>query len=222
MDLVVQTWPIGRCIDYARNPRKNDEQTDRMVAAIREFGFRIPIVAKSDGLVIDGHLRLKAARKLGLTHVPVALADELTESQVKAFRLLANRSASWASWDDELLKLELDDLKLDGFDLALTGFDDDELNSLLAGGVGDDPQAGSGGGSGNSGSGALAERFGVVPFSVLNAREGWWQDRKRAWLALGIRSEVGRGDNLLQFSESAQLGGMTRKNRKAAAGAEKG
>ena len=64
--LQVETWPIERLIEYARNPRKNDDQVDRMVAAIREFGFRIPIVAKSDGLVVDGHLRLKAARKLGL------------------------------------------------------------------------------------------------------------------------------------------------------------
>ena len=62
-----------------------------MASAIREFGFRIPIVAKSDGSVVDGHLRLKAARKLGLTEVPVALADELTDAQIKAFRLLANR-----------------------------------------------------------------------------------------------------------------------------------
>ena len=70
-----------------------------MASAIKEFGFRIPIVAKSDGGVVDGHLRLKAARKLGLADVPVALADELTDTQIKAFRLLANRSASWAEWD---------------------------------------------------------------------------------------------------------------------------
>jgi ParB-like chromosome segregation protein Spo0J len=70
-----------------------------MAAAIREFGFRIPIVAKSDGSVVDGHLRLKAARKLGLTEVPVALADELTDAQIKAFRLIANRSATWAEWE---------------------------------------------------------------------------------------------------------------------------
>jgi len=74
--LKVETWPIERCIAYARNPRKNDEQVDRMASAIKEFGFRIPIVARSDGEVVDGHLRLKAAQKLGLKEVPVALADE--------------------------------------------------------------------------------------------------------------------------------------------------
>jgi hypothetical protein len=130
--LKVEQWPIERLIEYARNPRKNDAVVDQMAGAIREFGFRIPIVAKSDGLVVDGHLRLKAARKLGLTEVPVALADELTDAQIKAFRLLANRSATWAEWDNDFLRLELGDLKELGFNLTLTGFDDIELGSLLA------------------------------------------------------------------------------------------
>lgn len=125
--LTVKDWPIEKLVDYARNPRKNDEQVPKMVAAIREFGFRIPIVAKSDGTVVDGHLRLKAARAMGMDTVPVALADELTETQVKAFRLLANQSANWAEWDNDLLKLEIEDLKLDGFDIDLIGFDDAEL-----------------------------------------------------------------------------------------------
>ena len=130
--LTVEQWPIDRLIEYARNPRKNDAVVDQMAGAIREFGFRIPIVAKSDGSVVDGHLRLKAARKLGLTEVPVALADELTDAQIKAFRLLANRSANWAEWDTELLRLELGELNVLGFDLTLTGFGEIELGSLLA------------------------------------------------------------------------------------------
>lgn len=102
-----------------------------MCGSIREFGFRIPVVAKSDGTVVDGHLRLKAARKLGLSEVPVALADELTDAQVKAFRILANQSANWAKWDTELLNLELEDLQEMDFDLLLTGFDEDQLEALL-------------------------------------------------------------------------------------------
>lgn len=129
--LMVETWPVARLIPYARNPRKNDAAVDRMCAAIREFGFRIPVVARSDGTVVDGHLRLKAAQRLGLAEVPVALADDLSEAQIKAFRLLANRSAAWAEWDDELLALELQDLQGFGYDLALTGFDGGELKSLL-------------------------------------------------------------------------------------------
>ncbi len=129
--LTVEMWPVTRLIPYARNPRRNDAAVEKMCAAIREFGFRIPIVARSDGTVADGHLRLKAARRLGLDEVPVALADDLSEAQIKAFRLLANRSAAWAEWDDELLTLELQDLQGLGYDLGLTGFDVAELRSLL-------------------------------------------------------------------------------------------
>jgi ParB-like chromosome segregation protein Spo0J len=132
MALKVEEWPIERLVEYARNPRKNDSEVGRMASAIKEFGFRIPIVAKSDGSVVDGHLRLKAARKLGLKTVPVALADDLTEAQIKAFRLLANRSANWASWDDDLLRLEMIDLQALDYDLDLTGFSDVEWSAILA------------------------------------------------------------------------------------------
>jgi ParB-like chromosome segregation protein Spo0J len=85
--LQIQIWPIDRLVFYARNPRKNDAVVDRMVASIREFGFKIPVLARSDGEVVDGLLHLKAARKLGITEVPVILCDEWTPQQVKAFRL---------------------------------------------------------------------------------------------------------------------------------------
>lgn len=125
-----ETWPLERLIDYARNPRKNDHAVDRVAAAIKEFGFRVPIVAKSDGLVVDGHLRLKAARKLGLAEVPVVLADDLTDAQVKAFRISVNRMAELAEWDSELLALELGELGELGFDLDLTGFNEGEIAAL--------------------------------------------------------------------------------------------
>lgn len=182
---VVEQWEIGRLIEYVRNPRKNDHAVDRIASAIHEFGFRVPILAKSDGSVIDGHLRIKAARKLGMTTVPVLLADDMTDLQIKAFRLSVNKMAELAGWDDELLKIELSELKGAEFDLSLTGFAIDEIDLLLD--VGGEP------GGGPSGNGSLSDRFMIPPFSVLNAREGWWQDRKRAWLALGIKSELGRG-----------------------------
>src|SRR6476619_1197583 len=106
----IETWAIDRLVFYARNPRKNDAAVDRMCSSIREFGFKIPVLARSDGEVVDGHLRLKAARKLGITEIPVILCDEWSPSQVKAFRLMVNRSVTWADWDDELLALELQDL----------------------------------------------------------------------------------------------------------------
>ncbi|QKE40290.1 MAG: DNA modification methylase [Ferrovum myxofaciens] len=132
-ELQVQHWPTGKLIDYARNPRKNDHAVDQMASVITEFGFRIPVVAKSTGELVDGHLRLKAARKLGLATVPVVLADDLTPAQIKAFRLLANRSATWAEWDDELLALELAELQEAGFDLDLTGFSAEEWDALING-----------------------------------------------------------------------------------------
>jgi DNA modification methylase len=130
--LDIQTWPIGRLVMYARNPRKNDAAVERMVASIREFGFKIPVLARSDGEVVDGHLRLKAARKLDIAEVPVILCDEWTPAQVKAFRLMVNRSVTWADWDEELLALELLDLKDLAFDLSLTGFDTKEIDDFLS------------------------------------------------------------------------------------------
>ena len=132
-EIKFEHWQTSRLLPYARNPRKNDHVVDQMAAAITEFGFRIPIIAKSTGEVVDGHLRLKAALHLGLETVPVVLADDLTPAQIKAFRILANRSAIWADWDEDLLRLELEELKLDDFDLALTGFDADELLEIMAG-----------------------------------------------------------------------------------------
>ena len=131
MNLQFETWPIDRCIDYARNPRKNDHAVDKVAAAIKEFGFRVPIVAKSDGLVVDGHLRLKAAKKLGLTEIPVILADDMTDAQIQAFRLSVNKVAELADWDIDLLKVELQDLDAQGFDLTLTGFELGEMAALF-------------------------------------------------------------------------------------------
>jgi DNA modification methylase len=127
----IQTWPIDKLVVYARNPRKNDAAVDRMCDSIREFGFKIPCLARSNGELIDGHLRLKAARKLGLIEIPVILCDEWTPVQVRAFRLMVNRSATWADWDEDLLAIELADLQKFDFDLSLTGFDAKELDNFL-------------------------------------------------------------------------------------------
>ena len=135
-----ETWPIDKLIEYARNPRKNDHAVDRVAAAIREFGFRVPVVAKSDGTVVDGHLRLKAAKKLGLTEVPVVLADDMTDLQIKAFRISVNKMAELAEWDDELLAVELGELNAADFDMALIGFDAAGL--ALAMGLGADFEPG--------------------------------------------------------------------------------
>src|ERR1700730_12656632 len=138
MAVNIELWPLTKFVPYCRNPRKNDQAVDRMAASISEFGFKIPVLARSDGEVVDGHLRLKAAQKLGLDEIPVIICDEWSTAQVKAFRLLVNRSATWADWDFELLELEMQELKSFDFDLQLTGFDGPEIDQLLFGTNSDD------------------------------------------------------------------------------------
>ena len=128
-----------------------------------------------------------AAQKLKIDEVPTITLSDLSEAQKKAYIIADNKLALNSGWDDELLKIELEQLKELDFDLGLIGFSDDELALLML--DEDDPVSS----DDKPSNGSLADRFLIPPFSVLNAREGWWQDRKRAWLAIGIKSELGRG-----------------------------
>lgn len=155
--LQLEDWSVSRLRDYERNPRKNDHAVERMAATIKEFGFLVPVLAKSDGLVVDGHLRLKGARKLGLTSVPVVLVDHLTPAQVQALRIAINKSAEWAEWDDALLRVELSELTDAGFDMTLTGFDEAELDALFA-----PPEADEQSAPPDPNAGALLERVNIT------------------------------------------------------------
>lgn len=128
--LRIEHWATDRLKEYANNPRLNDDAVPQMVEAIKEFGFRIPIIIKSDGEVCDGHLRLKAARAMGLKTVPVTFADDLTEAQIREFRLVANHSATWAKWDVEALNAEFDQLEAVGIDLDRFGLADIAMPDL--------------------------------------------------------------------------------------------
>jgi len=126
-------WSIDKVIPYPRNSRKIPERAvDKVAASIREFGFRVPIVVDKDGVIICGHTRLLAARKLRLQQVPVHVADNLTPAQVKAYRLMDNRSHEETDWDLELLGPEFEELRSLDFDLELTGFEEREIEDLLA------------------------------------------------------------------------------------------
>ncbi|MBI1375190.1 MAG: chromosome partitioning protein ParB [Phycisphaera sp.] len=116
---------------YDKNPRINDAAVDAVAASLKEFGWRQPIVVDSDGVIIVGHTRWKAAQKLGLDHVPVHVATDLTEAQIKAYRIADNQTATIAEWDYELLPLELADLQAMNFEMNLLGFAEDELANLL-------------------------------------------------------------------------------------------
>jgi DNA modification methylase len=130
----VEPWPTTKLIPYARNARTHsDEQVAQIAASIVEFGFTNPILAGSDGIVIAGHGRLAAAQRLGLEQVPVVVLDHLSPTQRRALIIADNRIAENSGWDPELLRLELDALQDDDFDLSLTGFDADALAELFEG-----------------------------------------------------------------------------------------
>lgn len=117
---------INEVIPYEKNPRKNDQAVEYVSNSIREFGFRIPIVLDKDGIIVAGHTRLKAAQKLGLKEVPCIVADDLSEEQIKAFRLADNKVAEKAEWDNNMLDSELAEIleiDMSAFDFDL-GFDD--------------------------------------------------------------------------------------------------
>jgi site-specific DNA-methyltransferase (adenine-specific) len=120
MDIVLKKLTDIR--PYEKNPRKNDEAVKYVAESIKEFGFKVPIVIDKDGVIVAGHTRYKAAKKLNLKEVPCIVADDLTDEQIKAFRLADNKVAEKAEWDFELLGDELDDLFT--FDMTLFGFDE--------------------------------------------------------------------------------------------------
>lgn len=134
----IQMWSIDRLLPYADNPRIiTDAAIDAVAASIREFKFKVPIIVDRDGTVVAGHTRLLAAKRLGVTEVPVIVADDLTPEQVKAFRLADNQTARLTSWDFQLLPHELAALQAIDFDLSTTGFSADEIAELLDPGVKD-------------------------------------------------------------------------------------
>lgn len=130
----IEQWPTARLLPYARNARTHsEEQVAQIAASISEFGFANPILAGSDGVIVAGHGRLAAAQKLGLELVPVVVLDHLTPTQRRALVIADNRIAENAGWDDAMLRIELEALQLEGFDLDITGFDVDDLAELIAG-----------------------------------------------------------------------------------------
>lgn len=109
---------------YENNPRNNDEAVDAVAESIQEFGFKIPIVISGDNVVVAGHTRIKAAKKLGMKEVPCIVADDLNEEQIRAFRLADNKSAEIATWDEEKLEQEL--AQIMNIDMSVFGFDGED------------------------------------------------------------------------------------------------
>lgn len=192
----VERRAVEKLKPYKNNARTHaPEQIEQIAASIREWGWTQPILIDPRGGVIAGHGRLAAAKALGIIEVPVIIAKGWTAAQRRAYVIADNQLPLNAGWDEELLRVEIGGLDEMGFDTELLGFGD-AIGGLLGGDdEADDESAGYAAQS-------LQEKFGVVPFSVFRAAEGWWQDRKKSWLALGIESEIGRGENALGFSEA--------------------
>lgn len=134
--LKIEQKPISEIIPYENNPRKNDQAVDAVAESIRQFGFKVPIIIDKENIIIAGHTRLKAAEKLGLDSVPVIIADDLTEEQATAFRLVDNKTGELAEWDFEKLRDELADIT--EIDMEQFGFA--EYDKMSYSDYFDDPQ----------------------------------------------------------------------------------
>ena len=128
----IELADINTIKPYPNNPRKlSDIAIEKVSKSIKEFGFRQPIVVDKDRIIVVGHTRYRASKKLGYKQVPITIAENLTKEQINAYRIADNRTNEEAKWDDELLKMELKELEYKDFDLKMTGFDDKQINDLL-------------------------------------------------------------------------------------------
>lgn len=190
--LAVDWVPTADLVPYAGNAKEHtDEQVGEICESIREFGFSDPVGAwhDQDGrpVIVEGHGRVMAARELGMETVPVVWLDHLDDEGRRAYGLVHNQLTMGTGWDEDALAAEL--ASLEDIDLGDMGFDG-MLADLGEPGDGTAPGGADGDGVEHE---SLADRFGFVPFSVLDSSSGAWQGRKRAWMGLGIRSELGRG-----------------------------
>lgn len=173
--------PIGDIKPYPNNPRKNDDAVAAVVESIKQCGYCAPIVVDEDGVVLAGHTRLKALKKLGRTEAEVCVKTGMTKEQKKKYRLLDNKTSEFAAWDFDALAAELDGLDFGDFDF---GFDEDIAS------IGETSKYD------NKTNGALMEAFIHPPFSVLDARSTRWQERKKVWHSI-LASGNGRAKGLL-------------------------
>jgi hypothetical protein len=211
MDALTASLPhlkdVRDLADYERNARTHSpEQLAQIKESFRRFGFCGVIGYAGQGLKI-GHGRRTAAMEMWADgekvwgpgkravlpdwQLPAIDVSGLSDDDLRALVIADNKLALNAGWDEAMLQAEIEALIAIDFDIPILGFDQKEIDKLM--GLGD---------LAKSGAGKMAAEFLIPPFSVLNAREGWWQDRKRQWLELGIKSEVGRGDNLLRYSDT--------------------
>lgn len=178
---------------YERNAKKHDErQVKNVMESIKAFGFAQPLVVDKDNVLIIGHCRLIAAKRLKMSKVPCVRMENLTDDDVARLRLLDNK-LNESEWDFDLLSEDVPTLDFSDFDidwnLPELGEDNDSIDH-----------------------GSLADKFIVPPFSVLDTKQGYWQDRKKQWLEFGIKSEVGRDARAFTTEKIAESYGRSSKS----------
>lgn len=166
---------------YENNPRHNENAVAAVAASLETFGWKQPLVIDAAGVIVAGHTRAKAAERLGWTTAPCVIADDLTEDEIRAYRLADNKTAELAGWDFDKLDAELEALAENGFDMEAFGFDD--LESDMDGSEETQQKTND-----------LASDFVVPPFSVFDARQGYWNDRKKQWKQLICDKAQARSD----------------------------
>lgn len=172
---------INEVIPYSNNPRKNDNAVDAVAESIKQCGYCSPIVIDEDNVILAGHTRLKALKKLKWKEVECVRKTGLTEEQKQKYRILDNKTNELAEWDFDLLEEEIANLDFDGFDF---GFDDI---------FGDEPKYGE---ALDEERETLNDKYIIPPFSVFDTRQGYWQERKDTWKRI-IKSDEGRDEGLL-------------------------
>lgn len=182
----IERLPLNDLKPYEKNSRTHTpSQIDQIVKSIEEFGFTNPVLVDDDGVIVAGHARVEAAKKMGLTEVPCLRLSGLSKDQIRAYVIADNKLAMNAGWDDAILSEEIKTLIDNGFDVDLTGFDNAEIKDLM--GETDDNK---------DKRGVLADKFLVPPFSVLDTRTALWLGRREKWDAFDFDSLSGRGDSL--------------------------
>lgn len=183
----IQNIETSKLLPYPFNNKKHDKkQIGAIVQSIKEFGFVQPVVADKDLVIIIGHARLEAAKALKLQEIPVVVMENLSETQTRKLRLLDNKLSDLGEYDVENIRIELEALG------------DEELNELFkdidleGGGIGDEREDNP----------SLQERFGVPPFSILGARQGYWTERKRAWREIIVNDGESREETLFKDNGS--------------------
>lgn len=176
MNKALKTVKLTEIKPYANNPRHNNQAVDAVKESIRQCEYIAPIIVDESMEILAGHTRHKALKALGKTEAEVMIVTGLTDEQKRKYRLLDNKTNELASWDIDLLEVELEDLDFEGYDF---GFDIGQIEP--------EPDR----------TGNMAQKFLVPPFSVIHGNKGEWLKRKRKWIDFGIRSELGRGGNTI-------------------------